>query len=129
MLVAVAPCAGGLMMRAWSAPGGTMSPAYFAFPVTFSTASRRGADVPTTVKLVDGLQRRRRLQPAFDPLAAGQLPVGHALAPAAGDGDGAARDLQVGGRDAENRSAASCSSTALRLGRGRTQHRPELTDG
>ena len=28
-----------------------MSPAYFVLPVTLSTASRRGADVPTTVKL------------------------------------------------------------------------------
>ena len=49
-----APCAGGLRIRAYNAPVGTMSPAYFARPVTFSIASRRGADVPTMVKALTG---------------------------------------------------------------------------
>ncbi len=53
-LESVAPCAGGLRIRACTAPAGAMSPAYFALPVTFSIASRRGADVPTMVKAFTG---------------------------------------------------------------------------
>ncbi len=46
----VAPWAGGRSTRACSTPpGGTMSPAYFALPVTFSLPSRRLADCPTTL--------------------------------------------------------------------------------
>src|SRR3989442_8044305 len=36
----------------WSIPGSTMSPVYLARPVTFSTASTRGTEVPTTRKPV-----------------------------------------------------------------------------
>ena len=60
----VAPCAGGCSTRACSAPGGTMSPAYLALPVTFSIASRRTAVLPTTVNDAAGssagLPSRRR---------------------------------------------------------------------
>ena len=53
-LASTAPCAGGLRIRACRAPAGAISPAYFALPVTFSIASRRGADVPTMVKAFTG---------------------------------------------------------------------------
>ena len=69
-----APWAGGRRMRACSAPTGTMSPAYFALPVTFSIASRRGTEVQTVVNL-SGLESRLRFNVPFDSLALGQLRI------------------------------------------------------
>ena len=40
-LFSVAPCAGGRRIRACNSPGGSMSPAYLALPVTLSSASLR----------------------------------------------------------------------------------------
>src|SRR5512135_2565657 len=74
--VMMAPWAGGRTMRACSASGGTTSPAYFAPPVTVASASRRRTD---DCEVGDALDRGLALEPALDPLAGGQLTVGHVL--------------------------------------------------
>ena len=72
----VAPCAGGRRILACSAPGGTMSPANFARPVTLSIASRRGADSSDDGERRDGFEGRLALELALDPPALGELAVG-----------------------------------------------------